>query len=616
MRHVVRIEGLALAGRSTLGALEFETPTVLTARPDAEDGSGAFVSSTPAPSGTRRIVLGDGHGRLVCDVPVLAPEISPGGPGVIALPDGIVLLHAPFERAALRELRAQRPALLILGNARALWNEGEPLVSALREIRTEVGSEPLLWAPRVALPHRLGILAYLGIDLVDTTEGELRASRGEFLDAGLGPRPLGPLDARGCDCATCASSPPGTLVEHARSAYRRAALELHAAVRRDGLRELVEARLTAEPSMAEILRYADRDLAALLETRAPVTGTASHTYVLADGLRRPEMRRFRDRLLERYRPPALKSVLLLVPCSRTKPYRRSPSHRRFARASEELRGAERLHVVSVSSPIGVVPRELEDVPPARHYDIPVTGDWNAEEREVVVRGVRHLLEHGEYRRVVLHLDPGEYAFLEEAVAASGIPVVHSCSDGRTTSPEAIDRLRAELTSALEGAPAVPGGPLAVVAQELRELASVQFGRAAAERLCAPPLRLMGRPWFQRLTDGRNDLASVREERGLFHLTVAGALRMGDALLRVEADPTLSLQGDLFAPGVAQADPAIRIGDSVGIVQEGRLAAVGEAALPGPLMGDLRRGVAVWLRHRRHPPADTEKTRESPPAAGR
>ncbi len=188
--------------------------------------------------------------------------------------------------------------------------------------------------------------------------------------------------------------------------------------------------------------------------------------------------------------------------------------------------------------------------------------------------------------------------------------------GRPTSGPSIAGLRGALATALDGAGRVPGGPLAVVIEELREVASVQLGRAAAERLFARPLRLSGRPWFQRVTDGHRDLASLREERGLFHLTVAGAERLGDAVLRVDVEPTLSLEGDLFAPGVLHADPTIRAGDSVGLFRDGRLAAVGEAALPGPLLGELRRGVAVWVRHRRHDTADTAKTDAPPAPVGR
>jgi archaeosine synthase len=118
------------------------------------------------------------------------------------------------------------------------------------------------------------------------------------------------------------------------------------------------------------------------------------------------------------------------------------------------------------------------------------------------------------------------------------------------------------------------------------------------------VRLAGRPWFQRLTDGRRtDLATWREERGLFHLTVAGGLRMVAAhALEVVVEPGVELQGDLFGPGVVSADPLIRVGDAVLVTREGALVGVGEAVLPGRLMTDLHRGLAVKVRHRYHEPS--------------
>ncbi len=268
----------------------------------------------------------------------------------------------------------------------------------------------------------------------------------------------------------------------------------------------------------------------------------------------------------------------------------------------------------MSSPIGIVPRELEDVPPARHYDIPVTGEWEERERSAVVEGVRHLLAAGHYRSVVVHLDPGEYAFLRPTIPPE-IPAAWTLGDHRTTSHEALASLREAVGSALDSEKPVPGGPLAVVREELHEVAAVQMGRAAADRLFAAPVRLAGRPWFQRLTDGRTDLATLREERGLFHVTVSGARRLvPDPPLWVSVDPTLPLTGDLFVPGVRDADLAIRPGDSVVLVRDGALAAVGEAVLPGRLMLELGHGLAVRVRHRAHGPTDTSKTDDPPSRA--
>ncbi len=126
------------------------------------------------------------------------------------------------------------------------------------------------------------------------------------------------------------------------------------------------------------------------------------------------------------------------------------------------------------------------------------------------------------------------------------------------------------------------------------------------------MRLAGRPWFQRLTDGRADLATLREERGLFHLTVAGARRLvPHPPFAVEVDPALSLEGDLFTPGVRSANREIRVGDSVVLLRNGALAGVGEAALPGRLMTELSHGLAVRVRHREHATTDTPMTGKGP-----
>lgn len=612
MRSVVRLEGLASSGAATVGPLRLALPAVLEAGETPTSPLGPRLTAAPAAPGQRRLAFTDGSASWEVVVPVLAPEVVPSPGGIHPTSEArVALAHAPFTPEALARLRETDPELVILGNARALWNEGEPFVDALRGLREGVGAEPLLWAPRVGLPHRLPLLAYLGVDLVDTTEGLMRAEGGTYFDLTMGVRDARPEEGeRACPCPSCATAGANDLVGHARWLFGRSLAETRSALRAGRLRELVEARVVAEPANAEHLRYADRLLGAQLEERAPVAATGTRTYVLAESHRRPEMERFRRRLLTRYRPPPSKTVLWLVPCSKTKPYRVSPSHRRFVRALEGLPSLERVHLVSVSSPLGVVPRELEDVPPARHYDVPVTGEWTASEAGWVNNGLAHLLRTGHYTDVVAHLDPEEYAFLRD-VLPSSVRTVWTVNDHRTTSGEALDRLRREMQRILAATPHLPGGFRTSALEELAGLAQVQFGAELSERLLAPPVRLVGRPWFLRLTDGRQDLATVREERGLLHLTVAGAVRVGETMPRVDAEPSLELKGDLFVPGVVHADPAIRAGDSVGIFQGGRLAGVGEAALPGRLMVELRRGVAVKGRHHRHAGADTAKTEEPP-----
>jgi archaeosine synthase len=586
-------QGLAVLGLARAGPFSFATPQLLESwipgDPVREPTSFTLREDTSPSSGVRRIVVGFGPEIWPLDLPINAPEIA-GPTPVQSIGPEVAVVHGPIPPEFRPPPTAPTPSLVILANAKSLWADGEPFVETVDTIRSLWGGSPILWAPRIALPHRIPFLAYMGVDLMDDTEGRIRDVGGARFDESLGIISA-KAETSGTDKATFASA---TAI---RSLYANALRQTQEAVREGMLRELVEARLVSEPTLGEMLRYADRILASHFEERTPVTGRDLHNYVIAESHRRPEMERFRSRLQERYRPPKSKEVLLLVPCSRTKPYRRSPSHRRLAAALDGLRPAERIHWVSVSSPIGLVPAELEDTYPARHYDIPVTGEWLENERKIVQSAFDHLVAAGSYRALVLHLDPAEYGFLSTDRPGAP-PAVWTVQDGRTTSPGSLRTLREAIQQALEGSSPVPRGPLTVVREELHEVAAFQFGRDAADRLFADPLRLHGRPWFQRLSDGQGaDLATWREERGLFQLTVKGAERIHPVhCLEVEVAPDVRLSGDLFTPGVRRADPRIRSGDAVVLTRDDRVVAVGEAALPGRLMTEVARGLAVQVRH--------------------
>jgi archaeosine synthase alpha-subunit len=601
-RIVESLDGLSLLGSGGFGPLTTELPSVLWAqglRPPSEgvDRPIELAAGSPPGAGERRLTLRQASAEWTLDFPIPSPEVSGEGGSVAEVAPKAWSVHWPLSGSQWDRVRAGRPELVILGNSRTLFAEGEPFVRAIGEIRTQLGAAPVLWTPRTALPHRLSALVWLSVDLLDTTAGLWVAAEGRFLD-----RTLGSLDAAtsggSCHCEPCRTGDSDRLRQHALGAYADELELVRSCTRAGRLRELVEIRQASEPLLAELLRYGDRLLGVPLETRVPVVGTGIRTYVLRESFRRPEVARYRRRFLERYRPPPSKRVLLVLPCSKTKPYRNSRSHRRFHAALADLPHLDRLHRVSVTSPLGLVPRELEDLYPARHYDIPVTGEWDEAERSSVREGLQHLLRTGAYDSVIVHLDPVEYSFLRDAFGPER-PTVWTLTDEHTTAPPALQALREAASLALGRTEGRREGVLAVVREELAALAGVQFGLEAARLLFGPPVRLHGRPWFQRLSDGAGvDLATWQEQRALFQLTVAGGMRiLPSRALEVEVDGAVVLTGDLFTPGVVRADPEIRIGDSVLLTREGRLLGVGEARLPGPLMSDLPRGLAVHVRHR-------------------
>ena len=56
----------------------------------------------------------------------------------------------------------------------------------------------------------------------------------------------------------------------------------------------------------------------------------------------------------------------------------------------------------VTAPLGLVPRELEDLWPAAHYDIPVTGDWDEDELAIITGMVSRIVERVGYKEVINH----------------------------------------------------------------------------------------------------------------------------------------------------------------------------------------------------------------------
>ncbi len=71
----------------------------------------------------------------------------------------------------------------------------------------------------------------------------------------------------------------------------------------------------------------------------------------------------------------------------------------------------------MTSPIGVVPQELETTYPAQHYDTVVTGRWSADEKEFVAKVLRRYLERNAdtYPYVVAHVPDEGYRDIVERV---------------------------------------------------------------------------------------------------------------------------------------------------------------------------------------------------------
>ena len=137
--------GALLLGSGEIGSLPLRTPELLWSSTRADSDAGApegvqLVSGTVLPTGQRELILRRAPGELRLRFPVPTPEIT-GVPGLWQETGaGVAYIHAPLTGAQWAELRRGHPNLVVLGNARALWQDGAPFVETLWEVRSQLGA--------------------------------------------------------------------------------------------------------------------------------------------------------------------------------------------------------------------------------------------------------------------------------------------------------------------------------------------------------------------------------------------------------------------------------------------------------------------------------------------
>ena len=422
---------------------------------------------------------------------------------------------------------------------------------ALVGIRDRIGPDAILYAPHVATPHIVPLLVYMGVDLIDPYEVVNTSLRGwRYTPYSLLPSEEG-----------CLADNIGLLEDIVEETVR--------AVRGDYLRELVEATSSLSNAGVSILRALDHDHYGAFEAHAPVHRRAG-MLARDSSLLRPEVVRFRERVLGRFEPPPYR-YLLLLPCSAVKPYSRSKSHRRFIETLQASGRGRSFQELVLTSPLGVVPRELERFYPANGYDIPVTGYWSADEREMMIEMLGRFLSGREYDAIVAHL-PDDLSFVKEC-----IPDAVWTVDGGPASASSLESLGSTL-SGLDPSPVRD-----VRRATIRSAIAFQFGSSD----WAEPFEVRGRE----VVSG----GAILRWSDRYVLTMEGGRRLAGAGVHTVEIDDFTPKGSVLAPGVLGCHPDVRPGDEVAAVHDGEVRAVGTAAMGAAEMTVSGRGVAVKVR---------------------
>jgi len=313
------------------------------------------------------------------------------------------------------------------------------LVESVKRARRSLEPDAALFLPAAATPRNVATLAYLGFDAFDEDHAVVSGKGGTYMTREL-EVPVEELDELPCSCPVCRDTSPEDLTRdeiarHNVNALRAELGNVRDRIRNGRLRDYVEGQMRASRWQVEAVRLLDGT--DYVEERVPVARRTEMDTNSSESLDRTEIRRFARRVVERYRAPRDDTAVLL-PCSAGKPYSQSRSHGEFRDAVRK-----RAHEVVVTSPLGVVPRGLENVYPAAHYDTPVTGRWDAKEVEFVGGVLADYLRENTYDRVVAHVEERGYGdVVERAAEETDVNVEWTVPDGgHPTDDDALDALR-------------------------------------------------------------------------------------------------------------------------------------------------------------------------------
>tara|TARA_Y100000768_G_scaffold388194_1_gene382712 strand:- start:1410 stop:3188 length:1779 start_codon:yes stop_codon:yes gene_type:complete len=319
-----------------------------------------------------------------------------------------------------------QPSVIAITDAPQLSNSSGKLVDALNVVRRRFSSS-LIWTPGISGPDNCALLSWLGVDLFDLSRSRIANANGLLLTSD-GPRYA--------ETSLGENVNMDTQIEH----WRHSIASLRSAIRSGTVRELAEKASLSSPRSVERLRRHD-SLTMADKGRSTLTSVDTSgrklRYNSPVSRQDPLVNDWRNRVSSLHTPPGhQEQLLILLPCSATKPYRLSQSHHRFLRNIP----SNRAHQIMVTSPLGLVPRELEDMWPAAHYDIPVTGDWDADELQMVNSMISEVCERIGYKEIINH--SGMDISIEGTVC-------HNTRRGTAGSKESLNELKKSVLKSIE-----------------------------------------------------------------------------------------------------------------------------------------------------------------------
>jgi archaeosine synthase len=280
--------------------------------------------------------------------------------------------------------------------------------------------------------------------------------------------------------------------------------------------------------------------------------------------RRPDFVEFRNRVSRIFEPEAWTNLILLLPCSSKKPYSQSKSHQIFYKVIRKFPEFPSFQEFILTSPLGVIPRQLENIYPVNSYDISVTGDWDHEEIGIAAKLLAILLNKYENDiPIIAHLEGGYLEIIKRAIPMIKNEIHYSEITERVTSESSLASLQ-NLIKKYKNQHIINQLPLdkptlqGSLARKVVKILDYQFGPSSGYKIWNDGLKFKKNSKTNQINlidpKTKEDLGNFSLNTGQIFISIEGAKR----LLPFSKDSKfLIFDGDkikgntLFRPGVLE-----------------------------------------------------------------
>lgn len=581
---VVATDGLSRALNATFNeSLSIETPTILKWVKSSSNSGNILRNSSFLRISEKdqiRIININRLGEIVPNLFKIPEEEQKGNKY------GIYLLTEQLKQNEVLENDiVKNSSIIVISDLFKLQANPKTLFSTLIDIKRKLDVNILLMAPNIH-PFFYPILSYLGIDLFDNIMSEFLSN------IGIGLSSSGEFTKKELNLSS------EELLELNTKYSIKLVKEVRLKIINRSLRDLIKLSSNWNPIIRTLLRIIDFEEIDLIEKRTILARKVPLLCTDISDLNRVEVKRFSKRIVERFNTSDIDKVCLILPCSNKKPYSRSRTHQIILREIQKILGKKSRYISTLilTSPLGIVPRVLEEVYPAAHYDISVAGEWYEEEKIIISEITEKIInKYPLDTKFIVYLPAEEAEIIKNILPADRSEILPL--EEPTTSKNSLEMLKnaiINITSEIsEKTPLFK----TVEMNKINNLVDYQFGKNFHQEFLTENYFLKEIRKQRYLFVNKQKYASIDSSTGLLQLELLAAEKMIKKEKNIVKFADLSFQGSsLYCAGISYADEDILPGDEIILVNKNdELLGVGRANLSGIDMVAYEKGLAVTIR---------------------